>query len=348
MHAEAWGKVAIIPSEAAAQAASATTHTVRAQAWSVGGLPCVACADTLADWLRSQPGVSQADVGYAAALALVRAPAEVQARLPEAARSAGYTLVPAEPEAAQALRQREARTLLWRTFVGGFCMMQIMMLAAPTYFAAGAEVPEDLRQLLHWGSWVLSWPVVLFAAQPYLIGAWRTLRRRQLGMDVPVALGVLITFVVSSLALFDPAGPWGPEVYFDSLSMFMCFLLLGRWFELRARHAAATALTALQGEPDALVQREVGGAAADAVEAVPPSALTVGDTLRLGMGERVPADAVLLAGDTWADEACTSGESAAVAKRAGDTLLAGSINLGPPVRPKTATCSTWRRPCSKP
>jgi P-type Cu2+ transporter len=70
----------------------------------------------------------------------------------------------------------------------------------------------------------------------------------------------------------------------------------------------------------------------DALEAVPASALTVGDTLRLGLGERAPADAVLLAGATWADEACTSGESAAVHKRAGDTWLAGSINLGSPVR----------------
>ena len=149
--------------------------------------------------------------------------------------------------------KREARTLLWRLFVASFCMMQVMMMAAPTYFASGAEVPADLRRLLHWGSWVLSWPVMLFSATPFLRGAWRSLRRRQLGMDVPVALGIVITFAASTWALGDASGQ--AEVYFDSLTMFVAFLLAGRWLELKARHGAVQELGALQGDEPAEASR---------------------------------------------------------------------------------------------
>jgi len=298
-----------------------------AQAWAVAGLHCAACADGLADLLRGQPGVTRAEVGYAAALAVVHAPEAVQRTLPEAVRRAGYGLAPATPADAAALRQREARTLLWRLFVAAFCMMQVMMLAAPTYFASGAEVPADLRRLLHWGSWVLSWPVMLFSATPFLRGAWRSLRRRQLGMDVPVALGILITFAASTWALGDATGQ--AEVYFDSLTMFVAFLLAGRWLELKARHGAALELSALQGdEPTEALRERADGS----VEPVPADEVAVGDVLRLALGERLVCDGQLLDGATQMDEALLTGESQPVAKRAGDGLLGGSVNLGAPVR----------------
>ena len=197
----------------------------------VGGLHCAACADLLRQRLEALPGVQRAGVGYAAALAWVEfQPDQVAlATLQAAGRSAGYELVPAQPEAAAALRRREARTMLWRVFVAWFCMMQVMMLAAPTYFDSGAEVPPDLRALLHGASWVLSLPVILFAAGPFLRGAWRSLQQRRLGMDVPVALGILLTFGASTVGLADPAGPLGDAIYLDSLTMFVAFLLGARW-----------------------------------------------------------------------------------------------------------------------
>jgi P-type Cu2+ transporter len=198
------------------------------RAWAVAGLHCAACADSLRERLLAEPGVEQAQVGYAAGIAVLRAPAALQQQLPDRLKGSGYRLVPLEPSSSARLREQESRDLLWRAFVAGFCMMQVMMLAAPTYFEAGRELPFDLRQLLGIASWVLSWPVMLWSSQPFLIGAWRSLRRRQLGMDLPVALASIVTFVVSSLALFDPSGPWGGELYFDSLTMFLAFLLTAR------------------------------------------------------------------------------------------------------------------------
>ncbi|RVT83009.1 cadmium-translocating P-type ATPase [Inhella crocodyli] len=315
------------PGDPAIISTPAADGPATARAWAVAGLHCAACADSLADLLRAQPGVQRVDVGYAAALAVVHAPAAVQQGLPEAVRRAGFALAPAQPADAAELRRQEARTLLWRFFVAAFCMMQVMMLAAPTYFASGAEVPPDLRRLLHWGSWVLSWPVMVFSATPFLRGAWRSLRRRQLGMDVPVALGILITFGASTWALGDPTGQ--AEVYFDSLTMFVAFLLAGRWLELKARHAAAQALADLQGDEAAEVSRE---RADGGVETVSAERVQAGEVLRVALGEALACDAVLLDGPTQMDEAVLTGESLPVAKRAGDALLGGSVNLGAPVR----------------
>ncbi|MBN8504740.1 MAG: heavy metal translocating P-type ATPase [Burkholderiales bacterium] len=299
------------------------------RAWAVAGLHCAACAGQLRERLMAVPGVQAAEVGYGAALAVVRAPAALQDELPQRLRGSGYRLAPMEAASAAELRRQESRQLLWRLFVAGFCMMQVMMLAAPTYFAEGAAMPADLRRLLHWGGWVLSWPVMLFSSQPFLVGAWRSLRQRRLGMDVPVALGALVTFGVSTLALFDPAGPWGAEIYFDSLTMFISFLLAARWFELRARHAAAAELSELVADQQAPVQRE---AADGRVEAVALSTVRAGDVLRVGLGEVVPVDALLLEGETQVDEALLSGESHPLRRVSGETLVGGSLNLGRPVR----------------
>ena len=100
----------------------------------------------------------------------------------------------------------------WRFFVAAFCAMQVMMMATPSYVTHGDELAPDLRQLLNWGSWLLSLPVLLFAAGPYFQGAWRSLRARRIGMDVPVALGLVVTFVASTGATFDPSGIFGHEV----------------------------------------------------------------------------------------------------------------------------------------
>ena len=112
------------------------------------------------------------------------------------------------------------------------------MLATPAMAAAG-DLEPDLRQLLAWGSWVLSPAGAGCFRRPFFAAAWAGLRRARVVMDLPVALGVGVTFVASTGATFAPGGLFGHEVYFDSLTMFVSFLLGGRFLELRARHRAA-------------------------------------------------------------------------------------------------------------
>src|SRR4029078_4994504 len=127
-------------------------------------------------------------------------------------------------------------------FVAAFCAMQVMMLATPSYLPSAQEIEPDLQRLLAWGGWVLTLPVLLWSAAPFLAGRWRSLRQGQLSMDVPVALGLLVTFIASSAATFHPGGWFGSAVYFDSLTMFVSFVLGARWRALRARDRAAEQL----------------------------------------------------------------------------------------------------------
>jgi Cu2+-exporting ATPase len=161
--------------------------------------------------LRQVPGVSDVDVSAATRRArVVWNPAQVlPSQWMEAVRKAGYRSIPAMDALAREERRRENRRALWRWLVAGFCMMQVMMYAWPAYQAMPGDLTFEMEQLLRWASWVISLPVVLFACGPFFSSALRDLRQRTVSMDLPVALGMLITFVVSMLGTFDPAGPFG-------------------------------------------------------------------------------------------------------------------------------------------
>jgi Cu2+-exporting ATPase len=297
----------------------------------LSGMWCAACADTIEQALMAVPGVASARVSASAERARIEwDPARTRvADMVQAIRRAGYDAVPDAAAPARALRVAEGRQAVWRLFVAWFCMMQVMMMATPIYVAAPGEMAPDLRQLLHWGSWVLSVPVVWWSAAPFLKGAWRGLRTRHIGMDLPVALGVIITFVASSGATFDPGGLFGHEVYFDSLTMFVSFLLTGRFLEMRARHrVAATLEEALARMPQTAQRVRPDGS----LEAVSVHALRPGDVVQVALGESYPADGELLEGQTQADESLLSGESRPVPRQCGDALVGGALNVGAPVR----------------
>jgi len=297
----------------------------------VDGMYCAACAPAIEAALRAVPGVVDAEVDGALQRARVRwTEGRTQvADLVRAIQALGYRAQPARAAGARDEQRAEARRALWRLFVAGFCMMQVMMYATPAYVAAPGEITADIEALLRWASWLLTIPVVLFCARPWFAGAWRDMRARRIGMDVPVALGIAVTFVASSGATFAPGGVFGHEVYFDSLTMFVFFLLGGRWLELRARRATLGALDALtQRTVDAVERVRDDGT----IESAAPQDLRVGDRVRVRAGQAFPADGRLGAGDaTQVDEALLTGESLPLPRAGGDAVLAGSVNLTSPV-----------------
>ena len=296
----------------------------------IGGMHCAACATTIEDALRRLDGVVDAQVSAAAQCATVQWDAERTrpSALVGAIVHAGYEAVPDTAAGARRMRRKESRDALWRLFVAAFCAMQVMMLATPSYVSGAGRLAPDLKQLLDWGSWLLTLPVMLFAARPFFAGAWRSLRGGRIGMDVPAALGMLVAFVASSGAAFDPRGLFGSEAYFDSLTMFVSFLLAGRYLEMRARHRAESSLEDSIGRlPETAWREDADGS----VSAVSVLRLQPGDIVRVPVGQSFCADGVITQGETRADEALLSGESAPVDKTIGDAVVAGSMNLGAPV-----------------
>jgi Cu2+-exporting ATPase len=296
----------------------------------IGGMYCSACAGTIEQALSGVPGVLSATVNASGERARVHwDPARTTAAaLVQAIRQAGYQATPDAALEARESRKQEHRTALWRLFVAAFCAMQVMMMATPSYVTQGDELAPDLRQLLNWGSWLLTLPVLIFSAGPFFRSAWHSLRQRRIGMDVPVSLGIAVTFVASSGATFSPQGIFGRDVYFDSLTMFVAFLLAGRWLEVRARHRVAQVLeSALDGMPETAQRLMADGS----TEVVSVQRLQPDDRVRVALGQAFPADGRLLEGQTSADEALLTGESSPVPKAAGAAVVAGSVNLGAPV-----------------
>ena len=294
------------------------------------GMHCAACALTIEDALRSVPGVQQADVSAATRRArVVWDPAQVRpSQWIEAVQKAGYRAMPAMDAFAREQRQKESRRALWRWLVAGFCMMQVMMYAWPAYVAQPGDLTPEMERLLRWASWVITLPMVVFSCGPFFASALRDVRQRRVSMDLPVALGMAITFVVSTAGTFDPTGIFGREVYYDSLTMFVFFLLTGRWLELRLRDRTAGALEAMMNRlPDSVERRTAMGD----YERVATRRLAVGDTIRVLPGEAFPADGRILRGNTHADESLLTGESTPVARGEGSAVTAGSYNLQAPV-----------------
>jgi Cu2+-exporting ATPase len=292
----------------------------------IEGMHCAACAFTVEEALMSVPGVRSAEVNAATHRAKVVWSQEqvLPSQWMTAIARVGYGALPAADSSLRQARHAETRLALWRWLVAGFCMMQVMMYAYPAYVAGEGDITPDMVNLLRWASWVLTLPVVFFSCGPFFRNALRDIRLRRVSMDLPVALGMAITFLLSSAATFEPNGMFGGEVYFDSLTMFVFFLLTGRWLELRVRDRTAGALETLMNRLPDSVERQLPSGE---FERVAVRRLLPGDVIRVLPAESFPADGVILQGETLADEALLTGESRPQPRAVGDVVVAGSHNL---------------------
>ena len=301
-------------------------HTTWQSQVVVQGMHCAACALNVEAALSAVPGVKDVVVNGATHRAQITWSAtEVKpSQWLEALALAGYQAVPANDHLSRHEGQSETRRQLWRWLVAGFCMMQVMMYALPAYVSAPEDITPNMVSLLRWASWVLTLPVMFFASDLFTSAAWRDLKQGRISMDLPVALGIWVTFIVSSAATFDPQGLLGNEVYFDSLTMFVFFLLTGRWLESRLRERTAGALEALINRlPQSVHRFNPQGL----LETVGLHQLHVGDVMQIYPGEVIAADGTLLQGQTWVEEALLTGESEPLQRGPGETLMAGSHNL---------------------
>lgn len=303
----------------------------------ISGMYCAACSITIEQALLKVPGVQEVQVQSASQRArILLDPARVRlSDVVAAVQHVGYRAWPDAAARAGNERMRERRALVWRLSVAAFCMMQVMMITTPQYVAGPHEIPSDIWQLMNWACWVLSLPVMLFSCGPFFAGAWRAARQGRIAMDTPVAIGIAATFMASTGVTFGEQALFGHEAYFDSLTMFVTFLLAGRWLESRARERVTQSLEALCVRLPEAVDRACDPHTTDllaaATESVPLSALRHGDRVRVAVGQAFPADGQILHGRTEVDESLLTGESRAVTRQSGQMVVAGSLNLSAPV-----------------
>jgi Cu2+-exporting ATPase len=291
----------------------------------VEGVRCAACCWLIERTLGRVPGVTDIGVNAQARRARIEYDASMisLAGIVEAFARIGYRALPLDRAALDDTRYRETRDAQKRLAVAGFGAMQAMMYASALWFGAFDGVDVATRDFFRWLTLLVATPVVLYSAAPFFAGAKRLLGARHLGMDVPVALAVALIYSGSVIEVVTG----GPDVWFESVSMFVFFLCVGRYLEMRARHRAGDLSDALARLTPVFADRlEADGSLTrvGALELVPDDRVVVVD------GGGVPADGVLESAECRVDEALLCGESAPRPKRRGEALCAGSIVVGAP------------------
>ena len=293
------------------------------------GVRCAACVWLIEQTLQRLAGVASVEVNYVTRRARLRwNPQQLQlSAVLLRVRAIGYGAHPYQADHAEALRKAEQRQWLWRLFVASFGMMQVMMYAVPVYLAGDGTMTVDIEQMMRWASLVLTVPVIGYSAQPFFRGARREWRMRRFGMDFPVALGIAVGFGASCWATISASG----QVYFDSITMFIFALLLGRYLELLARVRVGDSLNYLARLVPAAGERLNDYPQSRATERIAVVHFAAGDHALVKPGEPIPADGVVVEGHSDVNESLLTGESRAVSKTAGSALVGGSINMSSPL-----------------
>jgi len=288
------------------------------------GISCAACSWLIETHLSKNTAVKMVSVNVSThRCTLVWSPElSPLSELLKSLAQIGYKPRPATDDQQQDFFKKENRIALFRLGVAGFGMMQAMMVAVGIYFGA----TDTWLDFLRWLSMLCATPVVFFSASPFFKAAWRSVKSKQLIMDVPVALAIGLAYLASAWATVTSSG----EVYFESVSMFTFFLLLGRYIEQRARHRNRSAFGNLaQLMPltaCCISQSPTENGSEEKTQNVPLKMLSVNDLVLVKTGETFPCDGVVEAGESEVIEALITGESIPVAKKIGDKVIAGTLN----------------------
>jgi len=286
-----------------------------------GGMYCSACSWLIETTLGKLAGVVSAEVNPVTHRLLVRWQQHALrfSDVLETLADLGYQPQPLAPENTTRPELVEQRAALKRLLVASLGMMQVMMFAVGLYAGDFQGIDAEMKRFLRLVSFLVTTPVVFYAARPFFKSAWRGVRTRKPGMDLPVSIAVGSAYAASVYATFTN----GPAVWFDSVTMFVFFLTLGRFLEMRARHRSIDRTVALSS----LLPNTATRVSGDATFVVPVSQLQAGDRVLVRAGDGIPADGVIVHGRTSVDEALLTGEARPQTKVIGDAVAAGSVNV---------------------
>lgn len=304
-----------------------TPQTLETILLQLQGMSCAACASAIQRSLQRSPGVDECQVNFGLEQARVIFDPQVTtlADLQNTVAKAGYEAQPLdmtrnsadELDRAQAHRQRH----LGRKAIVGLSLSAVL-LVANLPMMVGLSLPQGAwLHLTPWSQWLLSTPVQFWCGSSFYRGTWAALRRGRSDMNTLVALGTTVAYGYSlGLTLMDPSHT--VHLYYETASVVISLVLLGRWLELRARRKTSEAirqLMDLRPQTARLVRQGQD-------QVIPLGAVQVGDRLRVRPGEQVPVDGRIVEGQSTIDESLVTGEPLPVAKGVGDEAIGATLN----------------------
>ncbi len=282
---------------------------------SVPGMKCAGCISKIESGLLKLPGVTRARVNLTTKRVTVSwKKSSATPPLLETLSALGFEGHLSTP--LENNDDKELKKLIRALAVAGFGAGNIMMLSVGVW--AGAE--EDTRTLFHGLSALIAFPVLFYSGRIFFASAWTALKAGTTNMDVPISVGVLLTFLMS---LYDTI-THGPHAYFDAATSLLFFLLIGRTLDHMMRARARTAITGLQklSPEGAEVLQPDGSTQYLAVEDLMP-----GMRLRIPAGARIPVNGTIAGGQSDIDVSIINGESTSHRVTIGDKVQAGALNL---------------------
>ncbi len=285
----------------------------------VEGIHCAACVWLIERGMQRTPGVLSAEVNLTGKRLHLRWDNR-QVKLSTVIRALstiGYAAVPYDAESAEGAIKKANRAMLFRLFFAGFTMMNLLWISIALYTGAS---DDKFRPFFHLLGLALATPTLLYSGFPFFKGALLGLRNARLTMDLPIAIGLSVTYVYSVYITFsnDQVG----DVYFDTVTNLIFVILVGRYLEGMFRHQAVSSTQRLMElQPRVATVMQDGNEKIMAVRAV-----KVGDHVLIKPGYKIPVDGVVVEGHSEVDEAMLSGESGAVSKRVQDKVFSGTLN----------------------
>ena len=297
-------------------------------------MACSVCAANVERKLNSLDGINSATVSLAGRTALVDFNPE-QITLEDMKReisNAGYDLVIEENRSAEEINRREF-TLLKRKTIGSWIFSLLVMAFSMGWISMGAESELAARNLNNQMALIIALVNMIWCGKGFYISAWKQLKHATANMDSLVALSTMIAFLLSAFNTFWGDDVWGARgiewhTYFDASVMIITFVLTGRCLEEKAKDSTASSIRHLMGlQPK--TARLIDG---DKIEDVPLSTIGRGDVIEVRAGEKIPVDGIVTEAESfmtadaaYIDEAMITGEPTPVAKRKGDSVMAGTI-----------------------
>lgn len=291
----------------------------------ISGITCAACVWLIEHHLQRAPGIEHCKLNLASQRAEIAWDSH-QISLSGIIKNiaaVGYKAEPYSPHKQEAVIDQENKKALARIGVAGLGTMQVMMFAVGLYAGAFDGIAENHETFLRIVSALVCLPVYLYAGFPFLAGAYRNIKARHAGMDVSVALAITAAYLSSLWSTYTH----GPEVYFDSVCMFVFFLSVGRYLEMRVRHLSLSSSIRMANSKVVMALVLDG----DDWKLRPADQLKVNDKVRVKAGEIIPGDGLIVEGISSINEAMLTGEEIPVAKSTGCSVTGGTLNIDNPI-----------------
>ena len=287
----------------------------------IEGIHCSACVWLNEKALQKMDGIIEANINYTNNKATIVWDDDIikLSQIVDMIRAIGYNAFPYDPSIQESRANKERKDYYYRMAVAIFATMNVMWIAVAQYAGYFTGIKQDMKTILNIAEWVLATPVLFYSGWVFFRGAYYGMKTKTVNMDILVATGATLTYIYSIYITLTQSG----EAYFDSVSMIITFVLIGKFLEVLSKKSVADALDIMGKDIPSEVQVLRDGS----IVPVKLADVEVGDIIVVTSGQKVLFDGEIVKGEGCFDESSLTGESEPICKSVGDNVISGTVSI---------------------